>query len=295
MNQQQIYSMIEESILSQLENGIIPWRRCYHVSQGDWCISHQTKKGYSMLNQFLLSEPGEYWTFEQCKKEGFSLRKGCKSRKVVFWKILEKESEDNDGEIHTKNIPFLKYYNVFHESDIVGLPPKPLEGISQEDRERRNAESILKADKIVENYLTANPDIRLITSDRTPCFIPSQNTISMPEKCQFDSTEEYYSTLFHEMIHSTRKKVNRERLDGIEGRSREELVAEIGAAFLCGNADIESEDVIKNNSAYCAGWLQALRNNIKMLIWAASRSERAANYILGKVNSEGEEVQHDSV
>lgn len=295
MNQQQIYSMIEESIISQLENGIIPWKRCYHVSQGDWCISHQTKKGYSMLNQFLLSEPGEYWTFEQCKKEGFSLRKGCKSRKVVFWKILEKESENDDGEIHTKNIPFLKYYNVFHESDIVGLPPKPLEGISQEDRERRNAESILKADEIVENYLTANPDIRLITSDRTPCFIPSQNTISMPEKCQFDSLNEYYSTIFHEMIHSTRKKVNRERLDGIEGRSREELVAEIGAAFLCGNAGIESEDVIKNNSAYCAGWLQVLRNNIKILIWAASRSERAANYILGKVDSEGEEVQHDSL
>jgi antirestriction protein ArdC len=287
MKQQDIYDMIEKKVMEQLENGIIPWRRCYHVSGGDTCISHQTGNEYSWLNQMLLDLPGEYWTFENVQKEGLRIRKGAKSRKIVFWKVLtyadSKESDGGDGEELVRNIPFLKYYNVFHESDIEGLETKPKKdiGISEEEREERNRNSIEDADRIVNEYLHANKEITLHTVDGTPCFSPSMKTICMPEKCQFDSLADYYSTIFHEIIHSTRDAVGRIKDSGADGRAKEELVAEIGAAFLCGAAGIREEEVIKNNSAYCACWLKALKNNIKHLVWASSKAERAAKYVLG--------------
>lgn len=297
MKQSDIYKLIEDKVINQLENGIIPWRRRYHVTGGDLCVSHQSGKPYSLLNQFLLDEPGEYWTFEQAKKAGYKIRKGSHAQKIVFWKILTFEDTskavDLNGEEveYTRGIPFLKWYNVFHESDVEGLVTKKSTEIPEEERKRRNMESNQKAEAIIANYLCANKDISMVTSNRTPCFVPSTNTIHIPRKCQFDKIADYYDTAFHEIIHSTKEMVNRPIEHSIEGRAREELVAEIGAAYLCGNAGIEDEDVIKNNSAYCASWLKALKNNIKMLVWASSRAEKAAKYVLGDTEEQpsGEE------
>lgn len=280
MKANEIYEMIEKKVIEQLENGIIPWRRCYHVSSGDLCISHQSGEPYSLLNQFLLELPGEYWTFEQAKKEGYSVRKGAKSSKIVFWKILKTDGikDNGDGtfsECEIKQIPYLKYYSVFHESDIDGLPPKP----ANEFDRNRNKESVDEAEKIISKYLENNPDISI--SDRIiPCFVPSIKTIYVPEKCQFDLLGDYYHTCFHEMTHSTKFALDRTISMSDEDRAKEELVAEIGAAYLCGEAGIDESEVIKNTESYCAGWLKALRNNIKWLIWASSRAEKAAKYIL---------------
>ena len=289
MNNQQIYEMIEKEIVSQLENGIIPWKRCYHLRGVGCAISHQTKEPYSFLNQFLLSQPGEYWTFNQATNAGLKVRKGAKARKIFFWKTFDVE-KDVKREWHGglliesvsyKKVPMLKWYNVFHEKDIEGLPDKPLDAVDVE----KNKASILGADSIIDNYLEANRDITFVESDTTPCFSPFTNTIHVPKKCQFDSLEEYYSTAFHEMTHSTAKKLGR-NLESLSmcdpNYAREELVAEIGAAYLCGACGISEESVIKNGASYCSHWLGILKNNVKDLVWASSRAESATKFILGE-------------
>ena len=297
MNNQQIYEMIEKEIVSQLENGIIPWKRCYHLRGTGCAISHQTKEPYSFLNQFLLMQPGEYWTFNQATKAGLKVRKGAKAKKIFFWKTFSVEKdvrqEWQGGQLvesaSYKQVPMLKWYNVFHEKDIEGLPDKPLDAVDTE----KNKESILGADSIINDYLEANKDITLVESDTTPCFSPLTNTIHVPKKCQFDSIEEYYSTTFHEMTHSTAKKLGRDiKSFSMQdpNYAREELVAEIGAAYLCGACGIEEESVIKNSASYCSNWLKHLRKNIKDLVWASSRAESAAKFILGeKETSEKED------
>lgn len=285
-----IYEMIEKKVTEQLEQGIIPWRRCYHINSGDVCISHQTGNMYSLLNQMLLDIPGEYWTFEQIQKEGYRVRKGAKASKIVFWKTLQYKDENRIIEVNgeqveaTKQIPYLKYYNVFHESDVDGLPPK-----ADDDRywnEDNSGSSIDIAEEVIRNYFERNKDLQMVTADRTPCFVPWLNIIYVPDKCQFDSIEDYYSTCFHEMTHSTKEALGRPNTKNDEDRAREELVAEIGAAYLCGHSGIDADKVIRNQQSYCAGWLQALRGNIKWLVWASSRAEAAYQFIIGKEPTE---------
>lgn len=288
-----VYKMIEDKVVDQLKNGIIPWRRCYHTRYGNMCFSHQTGRAYSLLNQFILDEPGEYWTFEQAIHSGYKIKKGAKASKVVFWKVLQyadkSKSVGLDGEQvdYMKQIPFLKYYNVFHENDVEGLPDK----MSDEDRERNN-ESFKPADEIISNYLAANKDIQMIESDRTPCYVPSLKTIYVPAKCQFDSINDYYHACFHEIIHSTKEVLKRPIAASDADRAKEELVAEIGGACLCGHCGISSDEVVKNSSAYCAGWLQALSGNIKWLIWASSRADSASRYVINGEVSEVKESEN---
>lgn len=292
MKTNEIYKMIEDKVIEQLKNGIIPWRRCYHVNSGDMCISHQTGNPYSLLNQMMLDIPGEYWSFAQIQKEGYRVRKGAKSSKIVFWKTLcyKEESKctalDGSALEVTRQIPFLKYYNVFHESDIEGLPTKTKDAAFWDEE---NKEPIEKAEEIISKYLSRNEGLQMVTADRTPCFDPSTNTIYVPDKCQFDLIEDFYSTCFHEMTHSTQEALGRPKLSSDEDRAREELVAEIGAAFLCGKAGIDCDKVITNQQAYCSGWLKALSGRIKWLIWASSRAEAAYKHIIGETNPSSSE------
>ena len=279
-----IYEIIEKKVTEQLEHGLVPWRMCYKISGSRVAFSHSTGRVYSLLNQMLVDGPGEYWTFNQAKAAGYNVRKGSHACKVVFWKMLSYEKdferyEDGTQSASFRLIPFLKWHNVFHENDIEGLPRKPLEGISEEERDKKNSDSIEISEAVIKDYLTANQDIDFVTATgRIPCFVHrgDRKTIYVPEKCQFENLKEYYSTVFHEMVHSTMIKLERDI-----SREREELVAEIGAAFLCGYCGIEEDEIIKNHSAYCAGWLRNLKGKIKDLIVASGRAEKAVKYILG--------------
>lgn len=290
MNNETVYKMIEEKIINMLENGIIPWHRSYTINGYQCCVSHGMDKPYSFINQMILDVPGEYWTLKQANKEGYTIRKGSKSKKVFFWKMLNVEDDKIEGFIH--KIPCLKYYNVFHESDVEGLPEKTIKGMSDDEVKRRNEEVIEDAEAIVKKYFDNNPQFELVIADRTPCFAPLAKKIYIPQKCQHDTIEDYYSTLFHEMVHSTGEKLGRvkERQEDTEEQNhrvkyaKEELVADIGSAFLCSHIGFDPEKIVKDKASYCCSWLGALRNNIKMLVWASSRAERAFKYILtGKI------------
>jgi antirestriction protein ArdC len=167
------------------------------------------------------------------------------------------------------SVPILKYYNVFHEDDVIGLnEPLP----SEEEIK------LEKPQEIINNYLKEHCEIALVNTVSIPRFDHGTKCIYIPPANTFKSIELYYSVVFHEMIHSTLLFMERKCT-----RGREELVAEIGAAYLCGRAGIEIDKVINDVTSYCANWASKLRaGGIKDLVWASSRAEKAVKFILNE-------------
>lgn len=272
-----IYQAITDRITAQLEQGVIPWHKPWIVSGKACAISRSTGKPYSMLNQLILGKPGEYATFAQIKQEGGRIKRGAKAQFVVFWKWIEQENKDNPGEI--KKIPFLRYYNVFHLDDCDDLQPKHKTAAAQP------LEPDAAANAIISDYLTrSGVKLEHRSGDRA-FYRPSTDTVVLPEMEQFTERAEYYSTAFHELTHSTGHASRLNRLTatahfGNEEYSKEELVAEIGAAALVNHAGLETSSSFRNSAAYVQSWLKALQNDKRLIVSAAGQAEKACSLIL---------------
>lgn len=278
-----VYEMVTERIIEQLENNIIPWQKPWTgIRSGAY--NRISKKPYSLLNQMLLQHEGEYATFKQWQDLGGHVRKGEKSEIVVFWKIQPIEEEQEDGTKEVKQIPLLRYFNVFHISQVDGVEPLPKE-------ELNNIKPIEKADQILKDYWAReNITVEHKAGDKA-YYSPSRDLIRLPLFEQFTSANEYYSTAYHESIHSTMKENRCNRAEdrkgknvafGSEDYSKEELVAEIGSATILNIIGIETKSSFTNSAAYIQNWLSVLRNDVKFIVSASSKAEKAVNYILGE-------------
>ena len=278
-----VYEMVTERIIEQLENGVIPWEMPWTGVQSG-AYNRISKKPYSLLNQMLLKhQGGEYATFKQWSGLGGKIKKGAKSEIVVFWKIQPVEETKEDGTKTIKQIPLLRYYNVFHISDVEGV--NPLEGLKEKE-----VEPIEEAEKIKEEY-KSRENLQIIeTVSNEAYYSPMRDYIKVPCKEQFKEIEEFYSTLFHEMVHSTGHKTRLDRMGtganianfGSEEYSKEELIAEIGSATLLNILEIETKKSFRNSAAYIQNWLQVLRNDSKFIVSASSKAEKAVKYILNE-------------
>lgn len=276
-----VYDMVTDRIIAELEKGNIPWRwKRPWTGVRSGAYNRITKKPYSIINQMLLKHSGEYASFKQWTDLGGHIKKGEKSEIVVFWKIFEsKETNPDTGEIEIKKIPLLRYYNVFHISQVEGI--KPLEVPFKE------VEPIEEAEKIITMYVEREHiDFNECVSNKA-YYSPLQDKVVVPMKEQYNLVNEYYSTTFHELTHSTGHKNRLDRLEteavasfGSEEYSKEELVAEIGSATLMNVTGIETPKTFKNSTAYIQGWLQVLKNDNKFIVSASSKAEKAVNYIL---------------
>lgn len=276
-----IYKMVADRLIAQLDNGIIPWQKPW-TGTTTGAYSYQTGKPYSLLNQFLLGKDGAWLTFKQIKDNGGKIRKGEKSSQVVFWKWLEVEATDKDGEPTKKKIPFLNYYNVWHIDQTEGIQNK------WETKERpQTADSNHNADRIISDYLKkSGVKFRNIKGNKA-YYTPATDTVTVPLMDQFANTSEYYSTIFHELTHSTGHKSRLDRLTktaafGSDDYGKEELVAEMGAAGLVHISGLETEKSFKNSTAYIQNWRNAIKADNKMVVYAASRAEKAIDLILNK-------------
>ena len=288
-NKQNLYEVITDKILKQLDKGVIPWHKPWTCSNG--AVSHTSGRPYSLLNQFLLLEDDElnvsqsngreFITFNQIQAEGGRIRKGEKSKMVVFWKIYVKETDvlDEDGNKKVRTIPTLRYYNVWEVGQCEGINRKyPLL--------KREHSPVDEAEAVVDNYFSRETcRLHVGESDRA-CYRPLSDSVHVPQMSQYDETAEYYSALFHEMTHSTGHRSRLNRITevaafGSAEYSREELVAEFGAAFLVARSGIDSDKVFKNSTAYIQGWSRALRKDPRLFVTAAGKAEAAVNYILG--------------
>ena len=274
-----VYELVTERIIDELEKGIIPWNKPWTGTRNG-AYSRSTGRAYSLLNQMLLRKPGEYLTFNQCKEAGGKVKKGEKSSMVVFWKQVTVDDVDPaTGETRKKMVPMLRYFNVFHIDQCEGIEAK------YKPEEVKPFDPIAEAEEILTTYRQREGlTIENVRGDRA-YYSPANDYICLPLQEQFPDPVEYYSTAFHEMIHSTGHvsrldRLNRPAAFGSEEYSKEELVAEIGAASLVAHVGIETAATFRNSAAYIQGWLSALRNDPKMIVSASSKAEKAVHYIL---------------
>jgi antirestriction protein ArdC len=281
--------IITESVLKQLEEGVAPWRKPWSTSIPRNLIS---KKPYRGLNVFLLATQGygsPYWlTFNQAKQLGAHVRQGEKSTVVSFWKFSEYARENREtGERENKTSALLRYYRVFNIEQCEGL--KALHG-----DDRKPIEPLVECESIA-NWM---PNAPRIEQHSQAFYRPSADMVGMPSRNCFESPEGYYSTLFHELTHSTGHKSRLNRFEehsadhqfGSESYSKEELIAEMGAAMPAGMAGI-SHATIANSASYLQSWIQRLKSDSRLIISAASHAQKAADYILGKTQAEAGDHQ----
>jgi len=275
-----VYEIVTAKIIEQLQNGVAPWRKPWRTEMPVNLIS---QKAYRGLNVFLLGSQGygsKYWlTYNQASKLGGNIKRGEKSSLVTFWNIgQEKTVRKTDGTEKTSKPILLRYYSVFNLEQTEGIADKL--GLSSTAR----VADIESCEQIV----SAMPNRPTFEQSDRAWYRPSSDSVGMPAKSSFLVSEEYYSTLFHELTHSTghKSRIGREGIEqlntfGSESYSKEELIAEIGAAMLCGVTGI-SPAVIENSAAYLQSWINRLRGDSKLLLSAASQAQKASDYILGR-------------
>ena len=274
-----VYDIVTDQVLKLLERGTVPWHRPWHG--GELPQNLVSRKAYRGINPFLLGCTGyasPYWlSYKQAQQRGGNVRKGEKSTLVVFWKRWTTEKRDAEtGEKTSTTLPILRYYRVFNVEQC--------EGVEAPELADKDFEPIERCESVVADM----PNAPTIENRETRAYYrPRTDTVNMPRPELFNSAPEYYSTLFHELTHSTghvsrlrRKDIEDVQPFGSADYSREELVAEMGAAFLCGHCGIEAA-TIENTAAYLNGWLRKLRDDRKLVIVAAAQAQRAADCILG--------------
>jgi antirestriction protein ArdC len=279
-NSHSVYEIITSRILAELERGVVPWRRPWASKLPVNLCSQKAYRGLNVLTLGSQGFPSRFWlTLNQANRLGGRVRRGERSSPVIYWNIgEEREYTTRDGETRTSKPFILRYSNVFNLSQTEGidLPESAL----QETRENNPIEEC-------ERIVAGMPHPPAVERSDKAWYAPGRDVVGMPSLGLFASSEEYYSTFFHELVHSTghKSRIGREGFEsvqsfGSESYSREELVAEVGAAMLCGVTGIENR-TIENSAAYLRSWISRLKSDSRLIIAAASAAQRAADYILG--------------
>ena len=269
-----IQEKVTAQIIAALESGTAPWRKPWKGNASPHNVT--TGKTYQGINWFLLSMMGGggFLTYKQAQNLGGNVKRGEKGTPIIFWNFLEKQKAN--GEIG--KVAFLRSYTVFSVSQCEGLElPAP-----ETEGETVPFVPIVRAEETI-----AKTGAEIYHGGAMAFYRPATDQIQMPEKTAFHTPEEYYSTAFHELAHWTghtsrlaRKGIEDVAAFGSATYSKEELIAEMGAAFLCAEHGIDS--TLENSAAYLQGWIKALKGDSTLAISAAGAASKAANFILGK-------------
>lgn len=279
------YQEITNRILDLLNTGVVPWRKPWSAS-GYAPSSLASGKAYRGINTFLLNATpyvSPYWvTYKQAQERGGHVRKGEKGWPLVFWKIVTKNNDEGEA---AALYPFLKTWTVFNVEQT--------EGLSYTQVEKPTFDTIEAAEAIIAGM----PNAPKLSHDggAEAYYRPSSDSVHLPRRESFRSPESYFNVAFHELSHATGhlSRLNRPGVGlcgatfGTKGYAREELVAEMAAAMLGGECGIVPS-TIDNSAAYVANWLGALAHDTKLVIVAAGAAQKAADYIMGRVDAETE-------
>ena len=307
-----VYEIVAETIIKMVETeGVLPWHKPWTCSSklADDAIFGEARswsngRYYRGINQFILGFCGQWATAKQIFDNGGHIKKGCKATPVVFWSFMVKDEKtgklrpfDENKDSDSDKIPFLRYINVFR----IGRDTTDIEekDFSSKKKDTTNIEESFKADEYAEsiiNEYVSRETINFsnaINSNRA-FYAPFADKVVVPNKSSFENESEYYSTAFHELTHSTgaKSRLNRDGIvknDGFGNNlySKEELIAEMGAAMLLHITNLNIPTTLTNNAAYIKGWLKQIKEEPKILVFAASQAEKAVKYILnGKAEKE---------
>ena len=276
-----VYEIVTGKLIAALERGTVPWRRPWRGADGA-PRNMASGREYRGINALLLGLAGysspTWGTMNQINAAGGRVRRGERSTLVVFFKKLELSRQDADGDEVIKRVPMLRYYLVWNTDQCEGLKmPAPTGG------DPAPIEPIAAGLAVVAGM----PNPPKIETGGRACYMPGPDIVEMPAADRFVSAPAYYSTLFHELAHATghESRLNRKGIVGVARfgdptYSREELVAEMGAAFVCAASGIEHDD--EQSAAYLKSWITALRGDHRMAVTAAGQAQKAADYILNR-------------
>lgn len=279
-----IYETVTARILEQLAAGQIPWRKTWRLGLPKSLSTGREYRGINILVLGSTAYTSAYWlTYREAQRQGGHVRKGERATPVIYWKWrtpaeLAHRAEQTGKDDIAPCVPFVSA--VFNLEQVEGVT-RPADDLQPRPDDRL---------QVAEQMLDVMPDQPEIVHTLTaqPAYSPRLDRITLPHLSQFESADEYYATLFHELTHSTgaSRRLNRfteAEGDRVEQYSFEELVAEFGAAFLCGFAGIENPGTAALQASYIEGWARVFRQDSRMLVRAASAAQRAADYIRGKV------------
>ena len=274
------YEEITSQIVKQLEAGVVPWAKPWTSS---FPTNLKSQKPYRGINVFLLACQGyasPYWlTYKQAASIGGNVKRGEHGTKIAFWKISDYRRQDAEtGELADTDSKAvrLRHYTVFNVAQCDNLPDF-------------GTGRVLNPIAECESVVSAMPNAPTIVQDGNAWYRPSTDTVGIPARDAFNSAEAYYATLFHELTHATGHKSRLDRFEetsadhqfGSESYSKEELVAELGAAMLCAFTGIAPQ-IIGNSAAYLQTWITRLKADSRLIISAASAAQKAADHILGQ-------------
>ena len=287
-----VYQIVTDRIITHLENGVIPWKQPW----SEWGVPKNliTKNTYRGINLLLLLSLGYernfFLTSKQIAELGASVKEGQKPHIVVYWNWVEPKEECTQ-EVKGKKIPFLRYYLVYNVDQCEGI---------EEDKIPAPKEREFTPIAVCEDMVQNMPNLPTIRhKEQKAYYHPVDDFINLPKQKSFDNEDRYYATLFHELVHSTghRSRLNRKGLldmtpFGSEPYSFEELVAEIGASYLCFHAGIESP--LEQQAAYIQGWLGVLKGDKRFILQASSFAQKATDYILNIQSKTSDDTPNDS-
>jgi antirestriction protein ArdC len=286
-----VYQIVTDQVIELLEKGEIPWHKPWRGGAAGMPKNAISNKPYRGINVFMLAMTAEfkgydspYWvTFKQAREMGGNVKKGEKSTLVVFWKVLEKDNPKSPDNPDT--FPVLRYYRVFNIAQCDNLDLSKLPDDAIDDAPDLDFSPIQACENVVKHFIK-RPNI--LHNEQQAYYSPSRDIINMPKRETFQDEQHYYCVLFHELTHSTghERRLNRPGITelaafGSASYSKEELVAEMGAAFLSGMCDITNQ-TIENSAAYLQGWLKKLKSDKKLIVQAAAQAQKASDYILGE-------------
>jgi antirestriction protein ArdC len=280
------YDRITERIVSLLSQGTVPWHKPWQVNTG-LPRNLVSQKPYRGINVFLLMamnyESPHWLTLRQANLLGGQIKPGEKSCPVVFWKPMKVKDKESGED---RKIPFLRLYHVFNVAQCTGLKNIP--------KADETAFVSTKPAEIVA-HMPLLPAIK--HGMKAAYYSPVNDIVGMPDHERFDAEDNYHATLFHELVHATGHEKRLKRAGIVERNGygsdpygKEELIAEMGSAFLCGYAGIVDR-TINSSAAYLEGWLKQLQADKTLIVHAAAQAQKAADFILNR-QPEGEVSVH---
>jgi antirestriction protein ArdC len=270
------YDVITNRIRALLEQGTVPWHRPWDSAMG-LPRNLVSQRAYRGINVWLLTAMGyasPFWvTFHQIKAVGGSVRKGARGVPVVFWKVYDHKDTET-GEAEKRFV--LRQYTVFNAVQLDGVAVPEITVLAHRFTPIERCAHLVDA-------MPQRPAI--LHGHQRACYTPATDTLYLPSPTCFQSPEAYYAMVWHELVHSTghRSRLNRRTLTdqcrfGDPTYAKEELVAEMGASYLCGVCGI-AHATLANSAAYLQSWMQVLRYDPTLLVHAAAQAQKAADYI----------------
>ena len=281
-----VYQIVTDRILNELLQGTIPWEKPWVAGETS-PLNYVTRDHYRGVNRLLLPKPGEYLTANQVAALHGTIPEDKREAAhiVTFFTMVPNrgsaQDPDDDEEAEGRH-PIFRYYRVWHVSDIEGVTPKCQTAPAEGRLLRPDAE----AERIVRSY-ASREGVRVVRSGDSARYDAATDTVYVPALENFRSREAHYQVLFHELVHSTGCDARlgrgvREAAYDEDDYSREQLTAEIGANMLLCLCGLDSDAAYRNSTARIAGWIQALREDPRMIVTAARGAEKAVSLILGE-------------